>query len=113
MARSAKTMHAMPLIQYSHGQKVNWEMRPEKTAPMRKPVCRADKNVRYLGLQAYDAGEKSLPDGAASPKNENTISFLLPGAYVLPRMAKALGNNNAGPMPCIPRQKSNKMALGP
>lgn len=70
----------MPMTQKAQGHQTVWANKLEKTAPRLNPL------------------------GAVAPKRLNIISCLLPGAYVLPRIAIAFGSKNAGPIPCSARQ---------
>src|ERR1700728_1576172 len=78
MARKdAPARHAavIAVAKYAHGHQANCPNKAENSAPTRKPP------------------------GAVDPKILKTISFLRPGGYVRPRIAIALGNRRAGPIP--------------
>jgi hypothetical protein len=65
----------MPMTQNAHGHHTNSANRDEKRAPTTNPL------------------------GAIALKALNTIAFLTPGSYVVPRIAIPFGSKKAGPIP--------------
>ena len=74
----------------------------EKMAIMKVAMANIQKDQGHHANSARSEEKTAptiAPPGAVEPKRLNAMFFLLPGLYVRPRMAIALGSKIAGPIP--------------